>query len=169
MDKYMVHGKAHVFGDNINTDIISPAKYMEMSYEIMGAHAMEGVDPLFSSKVSKGDIIVAGCNFGSGSSRETAPLALKYCGISLIIAKFFARIFFRNCINIGLPVLTCQEVDNISENDELVVKLKEGTILNITREETYRCSILPPNIIEILDYGGLLGLLKQKVGKRGDL
>lgn len=116
-----IKGKVHKFGDNINTDLISPAQYMEMSNEIIAQHAMEGADPEFMEKMKPGDIIVAGKNFGSGSSRETAPLALKNAGVSVVIAEFFARIFYRNSINIGLPVLMTKDTSSIQDDDELEV------------------------------------------------
>ena len=158
-----IRGNVWKYGNNINTDIISPPQYMELSYAEMAQHTMEGVDPEFSKKIKPGDILVAGANFGSGSSRETAPIALKLAGVGCIIAKFYARIFFRNAINIGLPVVECQDVDKIQEGDQLEVDLQNGKIINLTRQEEYQGSILPEHIMEIVDLGGLVPYLAQKL------
>lgn len=159
-------GAAWKYGDNINTDIISPPRYMELSYEEMGKHAMESIDANFSAKIAKGDILVAGANFGSGSSRETAPISLKYAGIGLVIAKFFARIFFRNAINIGLPVMECASVDRIGEGDELEVDLEAGKIINRTKGEEYQGSVLPAHIMKLVEAGGLVPYLEEKLKAR---
>jgi 3-isopropylmalate/(R)-2-methylmalate dehydratase small subunit len=165
MDNTVIRGRVHKFGDNINTDLINPAQYMELSIEEMTKHAMEGVDPSFSLKVKPGDIMVAGKNFGSGSSRETAPVVIKNSGISVVIAEFFARIFYRNAINIGLKVLTCPEVNEISDGDELEVDLVNGVIHNISSGKRHTCSKLSDNIIEMVNDGGLIEhLIKSKKG-----
>lgn len=158
-----LRGSVHKFGDNINTDLISPAQYMELDSAGIAAHAMEGADPDFPKKVRPGDILVAGKNFGSGSSRETAPIALKECGVSVVIAEFFARIFYRNCINIGLPVLICPEARELEQGEELEVCLEEGVIHSLKTGREYRCSPMPQNIMEIIDHGGLLGYLEWKM------
>lgn len=160
-----IKGKVHKFGDNINTDLISPAQYMEMSNEIIAQHAMEGANPEFMEKMKPGDIIVAGKNFGSGSSRETAPLALKNAGVSVVIAEFFARIFYRNSINIGLTVLMTKDTSSIQDDDELEVDAKKGIIRNITRNEEYACTVLPENILSIIEAGGLL----EQLNKEGEI
>lgn len=167
MENNVIRGCVHKFGDNINTDLISPAQYMEMSDKVIAEHVMEGSDPGFIKKMKAGDIVVAGKNFGSGSSRETAPLALKNAGVSVVISEFFARIFYRNSINIGLPVLTTSSTSNIKEGDELEVDLMNGTINNITRNEVYFCTALPEHIMEIIKDGGLINHLKKKgeIGK----
>ncbi|GAB1476344.1 3-isopropylmalate dehydratase small subunit [Bacillota bacterium] len=154
-------GRVHKVGNNINTDLISPAKYMEKSLDEMAKHVLEGVDPNFYSKIQKGDIIVAGQNFGSGSSRETAPLALKGAGISLVIANFFARIFYRNCINIGLPIITLDDTSMIRDGDQLEVDVASGTIKNITQDEVYKTQHLPPHIIKLIEAGGLLNYIEK--------
>jgi len=151
-----IRGSVHKFGDNINTDLISPAPYIGMADEIMIAHAMEGADPDFSKKVRPGDIIVGGKNFGSGSSRETAPFIIKGSGISVIIAEFYARIFYRNAINIGLPVLICKDAARINGGDVLRVDPVGGVIVNETSGEEYSCSALPENIMELVRDGGLI-------------
>ncbi|MBZ4654085.1 MAG: 3-isopropylmalate dehydratase [Peptococcaceae bacterium] len=163
MSQYIIRGRVHKYGDNINTDIISPGQYMELSYTEIAAHAMEGVDPGFSRKVKPGDIVVAGKNFGSGSSRETAPIALKYAGVGAVVADFFARIFYRNCINIGLPVVELPEVEDINAGDELEIQLLEGKVLNITQGKTYQFTALPQHILEMIQEGGLVSLLEKKV------
>ncbi len=163
MSNFIIHGRVHKYGDNINTDLISPAFYIGMADEIMFAHAMEGVDPDFTKKVRPGDIVVAGKNFGSGSSRETAPFVIKGNGVSVVIAEFFARIFYRNAINIGLAVLTTDCVSKISDGDELKVDPIGGIIQNITTGEEYQCTKLPPNVMELVQDGGLIPHLEKKL------
>lgn len=157
-----LRGKVLKYGDNINTDLISPPQYLEKSLEIIAQHAMEGIDPDFTGKLQPGDILVAGNNFGPGSSRETAPIALKMAGVGAIVAKFFARIFYRNAINIGLPVLECSEVDRIQEGDELEIELSTGQITNMTRNESYQASALSEPVMQILSSGGLISYLEKK-------
>ncbi len=157
-------GKAHKYGNNINTDIISPPQYMELSVAEAAKYSMSAVDPNFASSVRKGDFFVAGANLGSGSSRELAPLTLKYLGISAVIAKFFARIFYRNAINIGLVALECPESDKISTGDELEIQVEKGVIINKTRNETYQCTPLPPHILDLVEKGGLVPYLKDELG-----
>jgi 3-isopropylmalate/(R)-2-methylmalate dehydratase small subunit len=157
-----LHGKVLKYGDNINTDIISPPQYLEKSMEIIAKHAMEGIDDTFTHRLQQGGIIVAGENFGPGSSRETAPIALKMAGVGAIVAKFFARIFYRNAINIGLPVLECPDVDRILEGDELEIQLETGRIINKTRQETYQASALSEPVMDILSAGGLIPFLEKK-------
>lgn len=155
-------GKAHVFGDNINTDIISPPQYMELSAKEGAKYAMSSVDAEFAARVREGDIVVAGNNFGSGSSRELAPLSLKHLGIGAIVAKNFARIFYRNAINLGLPVVECADTDKIRAGDELGLDFMAGEIVNLTKNETYACSKLPSHILELVQKGGLIEMLKEK-------
>lgn len=166
MSEYLIRGRVHKFGDNINTDIISPAQYMECSYQEMAAHAMEGADPDFPKKVRPGDIIVAGQNFGSGSSRETAPIALKEVGVGAVVAEFFARIFYRNAINIGLPVVESSMVDKMENGDELEINPLAGIIRNLTKNEEYQCSVLPAHIIKLIEAGGLVKELEKKLEGR---
>jgi 3-isopropylmalate/(R)-2-methylmalate dehydratase small subunit len=157
----VIRGKALKFGDNINTDIISPPQYMELSIAEAAKYAMGGVDPKFADRVSKGDILVAGVNFGSGSSRETSPLTLRYLGVGAIVAKFFARIFYRNAINIGLPVVECHDVDRIRESDVIEIDFEHGRITNATTGELYQCSAIPSHILELIRDGGLVPYLKK--------
>jgi 3-isopropylmalate/(R)-2-methylmalate dehydratase small subunit len=158
-----VRGKVLKYGDNINTDIISPPQYMEYSIAEAAKYAMSAIDPDFATKIQKGDIMVAGANFGSGSSRETSPLTLKYLGVGAIVAKFFARIFYRNAINVGIPVIECDEVDKIRDGDSIEIDLAEGMITNVTRHEKYKCSAIPPHILELINDGGLVPYLKKSV------
>lgn len=155
-------GTAHVFGDNINTDIIAPAQYMDLTVEEAAKYAMSSVDPEFASRMQPGDAIVAGENFGSGSSREVAPLALKYLGVGAIVAKSFARIFYRNAINLGLPVVECADAGKIRPGDTVTVDFTKGLVTNETRNETYSCSSLPPHILELVQAGGLIAHLRQR-------
>ena len=163
MDEQRIEGRVHRFGDNINTDLICPGQYMELPVEEFAAYAMTGADVDFPQKVQTGDIIVAGKNFGSGSSRETAPQAIKACGVSLVIAELFARIFYRNCINIGLPVLILKDTSGIKDGDRLEVSLEDGTIRNLTTGDSWICDPIPGNIMEMLHAGGLLPLLESKL------
>lgn len=153
-----LQGKTWKFGDNINTDLIIPARYMT-AYEAseLGKHCMEDADPEFSKKIQPGDIIVAGENFGCGSSREHAVLALKGAGISAIIAKSFARIFFRNAINTGLPIIESPEAaSTIKEGDEIIIDLTAGQIKNLTENRHFAIKEFPEFLTEIVENGGLL-------------
>jgi 3-isopropylmalate dehydratase small subunit len=155
-------GKAWKFGSNIDTDAIIPGIYLYTTDpQVLGKHCMEVFAPGFSEKVNPGDILVAGDNFGCGSSREHAPVALKAVGLSCVIAKSFARIFFRNSINIGFPVTESEEgPDKIESGDELMVYPEEGRIMNLTRKEEYRSIIYPEFINSIILKGGLLNSIK---------
>ncbi|OUM90395.1 MAG: 3-isopropylmalate dehydratase [Bacillus thermozeamaize] len=155
-------GKAWVFGDNVDTDVISPGQYLKLTAEEVAKHVMEGADPEFAKKVQPGDIIVAGKNFGCGSSRESAPAALKYAGVGAVVAEFFARIFYRNAINLGLPVLECKQAKEIAEGDELEIDLEKGEIYNVTQNKTYSVTPFPPRILAILQAGGLVPLLEKE-------
>jgi 3-isopropylmalate/(R)-2-methylmalate dehydratase small subunit len=161
VSRTILQGKVWKFGDNVNTDIISPPQYMELSIAEASKYAMSAVDPEFAAKVRKGDILVAGSNFGSGSSRETSPLSLRHLGVGAIVAKFFARIFYRNAINIGLPVVECREVDRIRAGDVIELNFERGRITNTTTGEVYECSSIPPHILELIQDGGLVPYLKK--------
>ncbi len=153
-----VTGKVFKYGDNVDTDVIIPARYLNTTdHNELAAHCMEDIDATFRSKVSPGDVIVGGYNFGSGSSREHAPIAIKASGISCVIAKSFARIFYRNSVNTGLAILECEEaVDAISKGDSLEVDFDTGIITNLTKSETYTAQPFPPFIQKIIDAGGLM-------------
>ena len=163
-----IKGKVHKYGDNINTDVIFPGRYTYklMEPEEMAKHAMEDLDPEFPSKVKPGDVIVAGRNFGMGSSREQAVLCLKYAGISAIIAKSFARIYFRNAINSGLPVIQSPEAaEALEEGDEVEIDFEAGKIRSSKGEFSF-----PPftgKVLEIFEAGGLIPYIKKKLNKEG--
>jgi 3-isopropylmalate/(R)-2-methylmalate dehydratase small subunit len=161
---HTLRGKVLKYGDNINTDLISPPQYLEKSLAVIAQHAMEGIDEQFAAKVQPGDIVVAGDNFGPGSSRETAPIALKMAGVGAIVANFFARIFYRNAINIGLPVLECPNVDRIRDGDALEIDLASGIITNISKGEQYKATPLSEPVMDVLSAGGLIPFLEKKYG-----
>lgn len=158
----IIKGKVHKFTDNINTDDIIAAKYLvHTEPEELGRHCMESIMPDFSAKVAPGDIIVAGKNFGCGSSREHAPLAIKGAGIHAVIAKSFAAIFFRNAINIGLPFLESSEADKIKDGDLLEIDLSSGIIKNLTQGQTYKTPAFPEFLQDIVGVGGLINYVKR--------
>jgi 3-isopropylmalate/(R)-2-methylmalate dehydratase small subunit len=162
----IIKGKAHKFGDDINTDDIIAAKYLvSTDAKELGKHCMETIDPRFSQAVSPGDIIVAGNNFGCGSSREHAPLAIKGSGVSAVIAKSFAAIFFRNAINIGLPFLESADVDKINAGDIIEIDLTSGIIKNITQNQYYKTQAFPEFLQDIVEDGGLMNYIKKRAGK----
>ena len=159
----VIKGKVHKFGDDINTDDIIAAKYLvSADAGELGKHCMETIDPKFSQAVSPGDIIVAGNNFGCGSSREHAPLAIKGCGISAVIAKSFAAIFFRNAINIGLPFLESPDADKIKAGDIIEIHLAGGIIKNITQGQNYKTEAFPEFLRDIVEEGGLMNYIKKR-------
>jgi 3-isopropylmalate dehydratase small subunit len=156
--------KVWKFGDNIDTDIIIAARYLNTSDEnILAQHIMEDADQQFSSKISNGDIIVAGENFGCGSSREHAPIALKAAGIQAIIAKSYARIFYRNSFNTGLLILEIKQTDEINEGDELKIDVDNGIVINLTSKKEYKFSPIPPFMQELLKSGGLIQYAKTRI------
>jgi 3-isopropylmalate dehydratase small subunit len=157
----MIKGKCHVYGDNIDTDRIIAGKYTKtLDIQTLACHVFEDLDPDFLQKFKIGDVVVGGENFGCGSSREQAPIALKTSGVSVVIARYFARIFFRNAINIGLPVLEIQNHD-IDNSDEIEVNLSEGIVRNITKNKVYEATKIPEIMINILNEGGLVPYLKK--------
>lgn len=159
-----INGKAFKYGNDVDTDVIIPARYLNDSSEsALASHCMEDIDPEFVKKVEKGDVIVAGDNFGCGSSREHAPLAIKASGISLVIANSFARIFYRNAINIGLPIMECPEaVKAIKAGDGVKADLSAGVIYNLTTGEKFGAQPFPDFIQQIINDGGLLANLKKR-------
>jgi len=164
----MLKGKVHKYGADVNTDVIIPARYLNLTDpDDLAAHCMEDIDPEFLSRVKPGDIIMSTTNFGCGSSREHAPLAIKAAGISCIIAKSFARIFFRNAINIGLPLLECSEaVDKTEAGDILEVDLPTGKIKNLTRDMTFTASPYPDFMAQIISAGGLIEHTRRRLVSR---
>ena len=156
-------GKSWKFGTHIDTDGIIPARYLNTSDPVeLSIHLMEDIDPLFIKKIHPGDIIVAEENFGCGSSREHAPLAIKYAGISCVVAKSFARIFYRNAFNMGLPIFESPEaVDGIQPGDELQIDSQEGTIQNLSNGQTYKAQPIPAFMQQLIEVGGLMNYVKQ--------
>ena len=158
-------GRVHTYGDNVDTDVIIPARYLNTSsHEELAAHCMEDIDKDFVSRVRPGDILVARKNFGCGSSREHAPIAIKASGISCVIASTFARIFYRNAINIGLAILECDEAArDIQAGDEVKVHFDTGLITNLTTGKTYQAEPFPPFIQNIIQKGGLLASIQDRL------
>ncbi len=156
------HGNVFKYGSNVDTDVIIPARFLTTADpELLKVHCMEDIDADFVKKVKPGDIIVAGKNFGCGSSREHAPVAIKACGVSCVIAEDFARIFYRNSINMGLPILECKEAFELIENgDEVEVDFETGIITDITRDLVFKSKPFPPFIQNIIDAGGLVEYTK---------
>lgn len=158
------HGTVHKYGDHVDTDVIIPARYLNtQSHKELAAHCMEDIDKNFIHNVKEGDIMVAGVNFGCGSSREHAPVAIKASGISCVIAANFARIFYRNAINIGFPILECPKAAaEIANGDQVSVDFATGTITDETTGKTYHATAFPPFIQKIIAHGGLLSYLKAR-------
>jgi len=163
-----VSGTAVKFGDNVDTDVILPGKYLVLiDPNELAKHAMEGLDPTFPEKAKKGVMVVGGKNFGCGSSREQAPLALKYSGVQCVLAESFARIFFRNAINIGLPVIEHKGISAAVETgDELMVDFEAGTIQNLSKGKSFQAAKLPSFILAILADGGLIENLRRRLNKK---
>jgi len=163
-----VSGTAVKFGDNVDTDVILPGKYLVLiDPNELAKHAMEGLDPAFPEKAKKGVMVVGGKNFGCGSSREQAPLALKYSGVQCVLAESFARIFFRNAINIGLPVIEHKGISAAVETgDKLMVDFEAGTIQNLSKGKSFQAAKLPPFILAILADGGLIENLRKRLNKK---
>ncbi len=160
-------GKAWKFGDDVDTDAIIPARYLNTSDpKALAAHCMEDADATFSGKVNAGDVIIAGKNFGCGSSREHAPVAIKAVGVSCVIAQSFARIFYRNAFNTGLPILECPEaVAAIETGDEVEVDLDQGVVANVTKGVKYKAEPVPPFMQELLNAGGLIPYVQKQLKK----
>lgn len=163
----MPSGKVYKYGDNVDTDVIIPARYLNApSPDELAKHCMEDIDATFAQKVQPGDIIVGGANFGCGSSREHAPIAIRACGVSCVIAPSFARIFYRNAINTGLAIMECPEaVDAINNGDIVSVDADAGTITDETTGETFTAQPFPPFLMEIINAGGLVPRWQKKLGK----
>ncbi|HIM94060.1 MAG TPA: 3-isopropylmalate dehydratase small subunit [Campylobacterales bacterium] len=162
-----MQGKVWKFGDNVDTDLIIAARYLNTSEPSqLAKYVMEDADPEFVSKMSVGDIIVAGENFGCGSSREHAPIALKAAGVSAVIAPTFARIFYRNSFNMGLPIFELEESAEINEGDTVKVDMEKGEVINISQAKTYRFTPIPTFMQELVDAGGLIEFAKQEIRKK---
>ena len=160
-----LRGRVHKYGANVDTDVIIPARYLNLNTaEELAPHCMEDIDAGFAQRVRPGDLIVAATNFGCGSSREHAPLAIKGAGVSCVIAKSFARIFYRNAINLGLPILECAEaVDGSEASDELAVELETGTIRNLTKGNEFEAKPYPKFMLELMQAGGLVEYTKRRL------
>jgi 3-isopropylmalate dehydratase small subunit len=165
-----IKGKAWKFGDDIDTDAIIAARYLKtIDAKELAAHCMEDANPEFTSRVSPGDIIAAGKNFGCGSSREHAPIAIKAAGIGCVVAHSFARIFYRNAFNMGLPILECPEgAERIQGGDELEIDFDSGVIDNLTRKETYRAQAIPPFMQKLIKAGGLIEYVREQMSAHQD-
>lgn len=161
----ILKGKCHLFGDDLNTDEIIPARYLNTSDPAeLAKYVMEDADPGFAGKVQKGDVIVGGKNFGCGSSREHAPIAIKAAGVSCVIARSFARIFYRNSFNMGLPIFECAEAsDKISAGDEVEVDMSTGLIKNLSKNENYKSTAIPEFMQNLINAGGLMEAVRKKM------
>ena len=164
----MIRGKVHKYGDNVDTDVIIPARYLNThDPNELAKHIMEDADKDFPSKVKEGDILVAGKNFGCGSSREHAPIAIKASGIRAVVARSFARIFYRNAFNIGLPIFESSDAsEKIKQTDEIEIDADNGIIRNLTTHEEYKANPIPPFMQELIDAGGLIEWTKRKLATR---
>ncbi|MDR1614483.1 MAG: 3-isopropylmalate dehydratase small subunit [Campylobacteraceae bacterium] len=159
-----IKAKVWRFGDNIDTDLIIAARYLNTSEPSeLAKHVMEDADPDFVKKLNAGDVIVAGENFGCGSSREHAPIALKAAGVSAVVAKSFARIFYRNSFNMGLPIFELADTDEIKESETIEINLEDGTVKNISADKTYRFKTIPPFMQELINAGGLIKYAQKKI------
>lgn len=164
-----IKGKVWKFGDHINTDDIISARYLNTTDEKeLSQHCFETIRPEFSKNVKRGDIIVAGENFGCGSSREHAPISIKGCGISAVIAKSFARIFFRNSINIGLPLIELKEADELMENDIIEIDFEKGIVKNLKNDKIYRFEKYPDFLQNIIESGGLMALARKYIKEKNE-
>jgi 3-isopropylmalate/(R)-2-methylmalate dehydratase small subunit len=160
-------GKAFVLGDRIDTDVLAPGALMKLSPEDLAQHCLKAVRPDFAGAVRPGDIVVAGEGFGIGSSREQAAVSLKLLGVAAVLAKSFARIFYRNAFNLGLPALVFSEADEVAEGDSLTLDLRNGALRNITQGRDYRLSPVPEHLIAMIEAGGLVPQLRERFATRG--
>jgi len=160
--------KAWIFGDNIDTDALAPGKYMKFGIDEIAKHCLESVDPAFAGSVAPGDIVVGGRNFGLGSSREQAAAALRQLGVAAVVAASFAGLFYRNALNLGLPVLACNDTHRIRAGDTLRVDAEAGRIENMTTGESLACERIPAHLMEMVRDGGLLPHLKKRLAQRGE-
>ena len=169
MSSLVFEGTVHAFGRDVDTDVIIPARYLNSSDPAeLGSHCMEDIDPAFVSRVAPGDVIVAGENFGCGSSREHAPVAIRAAGVSCVVAASFARIFYRNAINTGLPIVVCPAAAREARSgDRLRVDVENGVVANLTRDTTYQADAFPPFLQELIGRGGLLPYVKARVDEGG--
>lgn len=155
--------KTWVLGDNVDTDVITPGRYLKFGMEEIAQHCLEPVLPNFAKEVKPGDIVVAGRNFGAGSSREQAPGALKHLGVAALVAESFAGLFYRNSLNLGLPALVCAQAKQIHENDELTVDFERAVLLNTKTGKTHGFEPIPPHLLQMVQDGGLLAHLEKRM------
>jgi 3-isopropylmalate/(R)-2-methylmalate dehydratase small subunit len=155
--------KAWVFGDDIDTDVLAPGRYMKLGIEEIAAHCLEAVSPSFSKEIRPGDIVVAGRNFGCGSSREQAPAALKHLGVAALVAESFAGLFYRNSLNLGLPALECRDAKRIRQGDALKLDFEKSTVANLRTGETLSFEPIPAHLLEMVRDGGLLPHLEKRL------
>ena len=162
-----IKGRVHKYGDNIDTDVIIPARHcVSIREEDLAAHCLEDLDREFVNKVARGDVLMAGSNFGCGSSRENAPIAIKGAGVGCVVAKYFARIFYRNAINIGLPILECPEaVECTDAGDMLEIDLQSGAIHNQNKNQSFQAAPFPDTMQEIIQAGGMVNYVRNRIGK----
>ena len=157
-----VRGRAFVFGDRIDTDVLAPGPYMREPLSVLASHCLEAIDPAFAAEVQRGDVVVGGASFGIGSSREQAVQSLVHLGVGAIVARSFARIFHRNALNLGLPALTCPDLQ-AARGDELEVRPFEGRVINHTRGLEFACEKIPPELMGIVEAGGLMPWLERRL------
>jgi 3-isopropylmalate/(R)-2-methylmalate dehydratase small subunit len=158
--------RAWVFGDDVDTDVIAPGKYMKYGIEEIARHCLEAVDPQFAATVRPGDVVVAGRNFGAGSSREQAPAALKHLGVDALIAESFAGLFYRNALNLGLPAVACAQAKRIRAGDAVKVDAQRGVIENLATGESLACETIPPHLMQMVRDGGLLSHLEKRLRQK---
>ncbi|MHA1109294.1 MAG: LeuD/DmdB family oxidoreductase small subunit [Alphaproteobacteria bacterium] len=159
----ILEGRAFTFGDGINTDVMAPGLFFKESMDVMAQHCMEAIDPEFAASVQSGDIVVAGRNFGVGSAREQAPMALQHLGVGAILAESFGRIFYRNALNFGIPVLVCPDAGEINAGDRLRVDPVAGVVENLASGRRYSAGALPEHLMAMVTAGGLMPWLKQRI------
>jgi len=159
----VISGRAWVFGDNINTDLIAPARLLRRPVAEFSKFCMEPVMPAFAAEVKPGDVVVGGLNFGCGSSREQAPEAIKYLGVAAVVAKSFARTFYRNSMNIGLPAIVCADAGSIPQGARLRISLEKGVVEDLDGGKSYPCQAVPPHLMAMLNDGGLMGHLEKRL------
>lgn len=157
--------RAWVFGDNVDTDVIAPGRYMKFGIEEIARHCLESVAPSFSASVEAGDVVVAGRNFGAGSSREQAPAALKHLGVAALVAPSFAGLFYRNALNLGLPALVCSDAGRIKDGDALRIDPEAGRIEIVNTGTTLACEPIPPHLMQMVRDGGLLAHLEKRLAR----
>ena len=162
-----VTGRAWVFGDNVNTDVMAPGLYFKSPMSVMAQHCMEAIDPAFAARVQPGDIVVGGLNFGTGSAREQAAMALQHLGVGAVLAVSFGRIFYRNALNFGIPALRLPDGVVLEAGDRLSVVPQTGAITNHDKNSHYSTSPLPPHLLQLVQAGGLMPWLKQRLDKEG--